>query len=641
MKGDFIMDYSKVYQTILNFSENTSSGDVGFPTATGDFIWVILILLAGIFVFSAYLLVKEWQFEGRSLPINKKRSITLFFVITIVLLITSCIFIITDSAKANVTANEVVDVDVSNNIIGTYENNNINIQKININNNSSSEKVYIKGVSIKSLSNTKQAKWTISAKEINLYDNVADMPTQECNYEISPNTNVQLTCATDMSIDEAIKLQSKQVIDIEFTISNPDYVSITGSVKSLKNIGSDGKTYKLQGDIPVHLNNESTNNSNLQKTDSCGNYKFVEKKGSTISLDVSSAGVVPYNKLYKNLQSNVVDDITLTGLDFYSIPELKEAANKLKDLNIQGTDVLVNSDIYKEFYRYMGSTTIEETQWYSNSEGRQIDKNNIDYRLCNQDYRNNFKMPEGYPDNPICKFVFLRVLDICHDELANNPNVKSGLTLATTHALPSLVTCCTDGETCLNPNWGLCEARKLLNEDNVTENGRAYIWPLLCSAIKDNINVVSKYYQADHSDISNIEKSQDKLFLLSYSELWAKNIASSTFYPFNEVPYYDNGKKEKLENTEGYLYKWCELHEIDGSSVETETGNDILKSLGRTNDGSWDMFPEGQDGYLRSPMFAIHESLYNSMVTYDGSNGNICGAMNGTLFLSVAPAFCF
>ena len=356
--------------------------------------------------------------------------------------------------------------------------------------------------------------------------------------------------------------------------------------------------------------------------DTGGNYAF-----SALPTNVSgrvSCTCMGYTKTedvaFSETQTSVTKDLALDGpyLDAYSLDELSKVSD---DISAKGKQ----SRFYSEFTNYINDDSI----WFSQSNNMQPDEvksgeiSNADPKLCNQDYKNNFEMSTEIPkqDYDICNFMFLRVIGINQDQLANSDGSlagkTAGLTFQTIRSLPRGYSF-QDDSSCAISWWGdeRCGLRNDLNNDN------GLIYSNLANSYKTNLVTVQKKAQqsAKQTQGTTIKTLGDKLFCLSYTEM--ANDTSSAFDP----DYYNNG-------AEGAQYMWYSSQNIAGNRA-----NEVLENLGQANNET-EMGTRQSICYQRTPYFgALEVNPQFLTVNHKGKIFTYSAGFNERN--GIAPAFC-
>lgn len=307
----------------------------------------------------------------------------------------------------------------------------------------------------------------------------------------------------------------------------------------------------------------------------------------------------------------------LTGLDFYTIDELKQVSD------ILGSTDKIDVNLRSEFERYIDNDVV----WYSNSAGRQPktvnvkDVSSADPTKCNQDYKNNFVIDESkiVPENiDLDQFLFLRLIDIATDKEAffdgEETGKTAGITLQTIRSLPRAYPFCGHADVTW---WGdeNCFLRKDLSYDGE-------IISHLNENFKNNMLNISKTTQKSFDKKQlDTAKTSDKMFILSYSEMCCKDTVDPDFLDYE---YLKNGG-------EGLQYKWYDNHNIAGYTVE----NEDLTELCKVNSGE-----EIAEGNARTFQRTTYFGAGTNFLTTN-FRGSIRTYAQSKQRVGIAPAFCF
>lgn len=363
-------------------------------------------------------------------------------------------------------------------------------------------------------------------------------------------------------------------------------------------------------EIIIYANVKDTGENVLKLKDQNDN-EYLPDDGNKFTITVNT-----------NLELTPITELEIPDiLDEFTIPQLKEAA---KDLEKNGE----SSRYYSVFYKFM-----EEDQiWWCNSNGHQPstcttwNSSSFDISKANQDYVCNYTHDNDV--NNINNYPIFRVIGVLHDYKAGTTTTtkeKAGLTFQYIHSVPEAAKTKYEGW------WGISNPiRTLLQED-----GSFYEDTNL--AITSNIQEVDKWYQTRQIPKKKVEIniSQDKMFVPSYSEIWFKdqpeNLSAYTTYnnteTFNE---YNN------PICEGYLYEWYKINQISAKN-----SNNCLYSITYTNSNE---FPEsdiegdltGRGAWTRSFREDYGGFIYKYNDTLISNVGSTGDEFNG-----VAPCFCF
>lgn len=274
--------------------------------------------------------------------------------------------------------------------------------------------------------------------------------------------------------------------------------------------------------------------------------------------------------------------------------------------------------------------------WWCNSNGQQPasctveDSATFDVSKANHDYVCNYTRDNN--QNNIDNYPMMRVIGVLHDYKADTTKTtkqKAGLTFQYIHSV-HFASMQGQTEGCW---WGAgnCDVRNKLQDGGSIFNETN-------SAITSQIQPVDKWYQNNQVPGEKVEIaiSQDKMFVPSYSELWNKNkmYLLADYSTYNNISSFDS---EGNPQSEGYVYEWAKLHNIDGNNA-----NSILAKLGSTNSNATPT-KDGEGGSGPYP-FAWERSVYynNSyrwLRVYGA--GSICSFDNGNYCFGVAPCFSF
>lgn len=312
--------------------------------------------------------------------------------------------------------------------------------------------------------------------------------------------------------------------------------------------------------------------------------------------------------------------------DNYTLPELKIASTDLS-MNSQ------NSTFFNEFNYYLNNDNI----WWSNSDSQQDGSctsetaSDIDINLCNDEYKCHFSTLDNNPQTTaaeINQYLFLRIIGINHDILSDDSSHFAGITLQAISCLPNIYQYgyfnASSDESGWNPTtdfgefWGdnNCLLRANMNSDT------GEIFGGLASEFKNNIVSVNKQSQRTHKWPNNnldLVTSQDKLFVLSYSEMCSEN---TEYWGFNEFPWY-------LNNSEGKLYQWYKNEGISGS-----TGNAKIKNITKLNNGYEIQF--GFNPWLRT----VYHKTDQNFLYINSDDGSIYNDNSYENYYSTVITFC-
>ena len=214
----------------------------------------------------------------------------------------------------------------------------------------------------------------------------------------------------------------------------------------------------------------------------------------------------------------------------------------------------------REFKAYLEEGAI----WYSHSCGRyNPSKPEETKQYLDIKYKNNFVTDsDSDSKNEINQYLFLRLIDMEHDVLSNKSNedtqTKAFFTFQDIHRLPKLYEYDTSQDVSNIINWDNSSLRYELNQGEIYQGLNGEIKKYLCE--------VEKTSQADRNPEPNKALTKDKLFILSYKEMYSEGSAMTGWDPW----YYDD--------TEGYQYAWYKNNNIYGGDDELEIfeRNEIL-----------------------------------------------------------------
>lgn len=398
----------------------------------------------------------------------------------------------------------------------------------------------------------------------------------------------------------------ESMIDVSFDDANIRVDKIEGkpqsfnlSVKANENASStkgkvvinEGKNYKTaQAEFDVNIVSSTTIEGVVKKAQSVRNDKFVvnlkyaEEDGSvvTLSTDTDDKGKFIFNNLpqigteatvscndfgyfdketFKLDQDTIKAEINLTErhLDNYSIEELAQVSDKI---------AAGDTDLKAEFEKYAEDDEV----WFSQSNYQQPDDakkgmfDAADPSLCNQDYKCNFEINNAKiikEDEYKCQFMYLRVIGVNHDMMANADGTevgkKAGLTFQTVRSLPR------DYAFQQDPNakvkcWS--HGYNALRSDLSADNGR--IFSRIATPLKNQI--VRSLKTSVNENKTSYDQTGDKLFPLSITEMTTKQ---NSLYNFEWLK----------DSKEGSQYEWFKTRDNEQGKFED------LEDLGQANSG--------------------------------------------------------
>lgn len=377
---------------------------------------------------------------------------------------------------------------------------------------------------------------------------------------------------------ESVKLNGEEITPVEgiYTVKNivsdmtiisktkgeKDIPILNGKIQFEKNIGNAKKTEDVKNKVKLSVLDETQQVIDSTTSDEKGNYSLSLSLGDIDKSVCISIDAMPGVNSYTGESFSIVEgtnqkDVKLHSLDAYTLDELKSVGTWLSE------NTSTDSECYKEFYSYIKNDTI----WYCNSYGCQPSgvsadsTNNVDTSKCNQNYVNSFILDnDGNPDKSnVDNYIFLRIIGISHDDLSASSK-KAGISFQTIHVLPEAMTM-SSGDA---QWWGSSELREKLQSGGEVYNK-------INSNIRSVVSNVNKQSQTIRQADPSIQNTDDSFFITSYSEMW--NVNSDLIVDHS---WYGNTGT----NTEGYVYEWYKLQNIDGKS-----GNEKLKSIVYKNSG--------------------------------------------------------
>lgn len=249
------------------------------------------------------------------------------------------------------------------------------------------------------------------------------------------------------------------------------------------------------------------------------------------------------------------------GIDNYALEELNYIHKYIKE------DKHDYSGYKREFESYLKNGDV----WYSHSCGKfNPDSPDETKQFLDNKYKNNFKTDsDNASKDELNQFLFLRLIGIEHDTKCNQNENKASFTFQVIHRLPKLYAYDSSNNKTNSILWSNSTIRYDLNAGEIYQGLNDEFKKYLCS--------VDKYSQKEKTPTKNQEVSNDKLFLLSYKEMYT---------PGTE---YEDSKGNRrddwyYDNTEGEQYQWYCNNNIDGSSgFDVWENNEVLQPMCQLN----------------------------------------------------------
>ncbi|MDO5328690.1 MAG: carboxypeptidase-like regulatory domain-containing protein [Coriobacteriia bacterium] len=453
------------------------------------------------------------------------------------------------------------------------------------------------------------------------------------NFDVSLNANANAkTTSGTVIVDEGKNYKEAKV---RFNVEVVESAKAEGIISKSKEGTTGHDPSDIKEGLTIYLkyvDNEGYPAFLTATTDKDGKYTFnhLPQLGTQAKVYCNEFGYFGQKEITLN-QDTIESSVNLKGphLDNYSAEELAKAADMISSNNV----VMKN-----EFENYAANDEV----WFSQSNYQQPENakkgffDEADPSLCNQDYKCNFEINNAKivkEDEYKCQFMYLRVIGINHDMMANadgsEVGKKAGLTFQTVRSLPRDYAFQEDPNAkvmCWNHGFNA------LRNDLSGDNGR--IFSRIATPLKNQI--VRSLKTSVNENKTSYDKTGDKLFPLSITEMtkyqnplynfeWLKNDKEGSQYEWFKT-------RDKNEN-KGYFDDLSDLGQANsGDSMGTQLGVAMGRTLYPLSASNPQYFTINSQGNTFSydnsysqrvgmaPAFAVGTMDGTKHITFNGTN---------------------